>query len=48
LTPGAQFTVCVTRRVRLPGVPSLLAGHAIRVVGTYLVHVDDYRAATHR
>ena len=48
LTPGAEFTVCVARRVDLPGVPSLLGGRGIRVIGSYLVHVDDYRAAARR
>jgi Flp pilus assembly protein TadG len=43
LTPGAEFTVCVTRRVRLPGVPSVLTGRGIRTVGAYEVHVDDFR-----
>lgn len=44
LAPGAEFTVCVVRRVELPGVPTLLGGRGIRTVGTYLVHVDDYRS----
>jgi Flp pilus assembly protein TadG len=44
LTPGTEFTVCETRRVRLPGVPSLLAGRGIRTVGVFVVHIDDYRA----
>jgi len=48
LTPGTQFTVCVTRRVQLPGIPSLLAGRGVRVVATFLVHVDDYRAVESR
>jgi Flp pilus assembly protein TadG len=48
LLPGAEFTVCVTRRVQLPGVPTVLTGRGIRVVGAYLVHVDDYRAAPPR
>jgi Flp pilus assembly protein TadG len=48
LVPGAQFTVCVTRRVHLPAVPSVLAGRGIRTVGVYLVHVDDYRAEPRR
>jgi Flp pilus assembly protein TadG len=43
LAPGAQFTVCVSRRVRLPAIPSLLTGRGIRTVGAFLVHVDDYR-----
>ncbi len=44
LTPGAEFTVCVTRRVQLPAVPTLLTGRGIRTVGVYTVHVDDFRA----
>jgi Flp pilus assembly protein TadG len=43
LTAGAEFTVCVTRRVQLPAVPSVLSGHAITTVGEYVVHVDDFR-----
>ena len=43
LVAGAQFTVCVTRRVLLPAVPSVLAGRGITAVGRYTVHVDDYR-----
>jgi Flp pilus assembly protein TadG len=41
--PGAEFTVCVSRTVRLPAVPSVLAGRGIRTVGVYRVHLDDYR-----
>ena len=48
LVPGAEFTVCVSRRVRLPAVPSLLSGRGIRAVGTFTVHVDDYRATAPR
>jgi Flp pilus assembly protein TadG len=44
LQAGAQFTVCVTRRVVVPAVPSILAGHGITTVGEFVVHVDDYRA----
>jgi Flp pilus assembly protein TadG len=43
LRPGAEFTVCVTRRVRLPAVPTVLTGRGIRTVGLYVVHVDDFR-----
>jgi Flp pilus assembly protein TadG len=43
LVPGAEFTVCVTRRVQLPAVPTVLTGRGIRTVGVYLVHVDDFR-----
>ena len=46
LRPGAQFTVCVTRRADLPAVPSLLQGRGITATGEYTVHVDDFRAAT--
>jgi Flp pilus assembly protein TadG len=48
LQPGAQFAVCVTRRVRLPAVPTVLTGRGIRAVGRFLVHVDDYRAVIRR
>ena len=30
LAPGAEFTVCVTRRVQLPAVPTVLTGRGIR------------------
>jgi Flp pilus assembly protein TadG len=43
VAPGAQFTVCVTRHVQLPGVPSLLSGRGVVAVGQYVVHIDDYR-----
>ncbi len=43
LAAGAEFTVCVSRQVQLPAVPSVLAGRGIRTVGVYVVHVDDYR-----
>jgi Flp pilus assembly protein TadG len=46
LVPGAQFTVCVTRHVVLPAIPSVLAGRGIATVGRYTVHVDDYRTVT--
>lgn len=45
LTPGAEFTVCVTRRTSLPAVPTVLTGRGIRTVGVYVVHVDDFRQA---
>ncbi|MEO9137664.1 MAG: hypothetical protein ABI345_01215 [Jatrophihabitans sp.] len=45
LNPGAEFTVCVARRVELPGVPSVLAGRGVRTVGAYVVHIDDFREA---
>ncbi|MGH8960096.1 MAG: TadE/TadG family type IV pilus assembly protein [Jatrophihabitantaceae bacterium] len=45
LSPGAQFAICVSRRVELPAVPSVLAGRGITTVGRYVVHVDDFRAA---
>lgn len=44
LTPGAEFTVCVSRTVELPAVPSILTGRGIRTVGMYRVHVDDFRS----
>jgi Flp pilus assembly protein TadG len=43
LSPGAAFTVCVTRRVSLPAIPHVLAGRGISTVGRYDLHVDDYR-----
>lgn len=43
LAAGAEFTVCISRRADVPGVPSLLAGRGIRTVGAYVVHIDDYR-----
>ena len=48
LTPGAEFTVCVSRRVSLPAVPSVLTGRGIRTVGKYTVHLDDLRPAVRR
>ena len=45
LRAGAQFTVCVTRQVDVPGVPKILRGRGITTVGKYVVHVDDYRQA---
>ena len=43
LDPGAQFTVCVIRSQRLPAVPSVVSGRGIVTVGSYLVHVDEFR-----
>ena len=48
LAPGAEFTICVIRRVRLPAVPSVLTGRGIRTVGEYVVHIDDYRVVRAR
>jgi Flp pilus assembly protein TadG len=45
LAPGAVFTVCVTRRVSLPAVPSVLEGRGITSVGRYTVHVDEFQDA---
>jgi Flp pilus assembly protein TadG len=45
LTPGAQFTVCVTRHVDIPAVPRFLTGKGITTIGSYVVHMDDYRAS---
>jgi hypothetical protein len=44
LRPGSEFTVCVSRRVQLPAVPSVLGGRGITTLSEYLVHVDDYRS----
>jgi Flp pilus assembly protein TadG len=46
LRAGAQFTVCVIRSVTIPGVPRFLAGQGITTIGEYVVHIDDYRAAS--
>lgn len=43
LEPGAQFVICVRRRVQVPAVPSILGGRGITTVGRYAVHVDDFR-----
>jgi Flp pilus assembly protein TadG len=43
LDPGVEFTICITRSVQFPGVPSMLGGRGITTVGQYVVHVDDYR-----
>jgi len=43
LSAGAQFTVCVTRHVTVPAVPTVVAGRGITTVGKYVVHVDDFR-----
>jgi Flp pilus assembly protein TadG len=45
LAPGAVFTLCVSRRAALPGIPSVLAGRGITTVGRYTIHLDDFRAA---
>jgi hypothetical protein len=46
LAPGAVFTLCVSRRADLPGIPTVLAGRGITTVGRYTIHVDDFRAAS--
>ena len=46
LTAGAQFTICVIRSVDIPAVPRFLSGKGITTIGEYVVHVDDYRAAS--
>ncbi|UQX89508.1 hypothetical protein M6D93_05740 [Jatrophihabitans telluris] len=45
LEPGAEFAVCVIRRERLPGIPSVVTGRGITLIGRYVVHVDDFRDA---
>ena len=44
LAPGAEFAICVSRRVDLPALPRFLQGRGITTVGRYVVHVDEYRA----
>lgn len=46
LTPGTEFTVCVTRHAGVPAVPRFLTGRGITTVGRYTVHIDDYRATS--
>jgi Flp pilus assembly protein TadG len=43
LTPGAEFAVCVTTHQDLPGVPSILSGRGVTLVGRFVVHVDEFR-----
>ena len=43
--PGAESAVCVTRREQLPGVPAVLSGHGVSIVGRDVVHLDDCRRA---
>lgn len=44
LVPGAQFTICVTRRAVMPAVPAFVAGRSVMCVGRFTVRVDDYRS----
>ena len=44
LTPGEDFSVCVTRTYTLPGVPGVLTGRDNTVTGRFVVHVDRFRA----
>jgi Flp pilus assembly protein TadG len=43
LTPGSEFAVCVTTHQDLPGVPSILSGRGVTLVGRFVVHVDEFR-----
>ncbi len=43
LAPASVFAVCVIRRQPLPGVPTVLAGRGVTLIGRYVVHVDDFR-----
>ena len=43
LAPGATFTVCVSRTVRVPGVPRMVEGRGVESVGRYTLHVDEFR-----
>jgi Flp pilus assembly protein TadG len=43
LAAGAVFRVCVIRHQRLPAVPTVLSGRGVTTIGTYLVHVDEFR-----
>lgn len=44
LAAGAEFEVCVIRHQRLPAVPSIVSGRGVVTIGSYLVHVDDFRS----
>lgn len=44
--PGAEFAVCIRRRVDLPAIPSVLQGRGVTVVGRFVVHLDEFRAAS--
>ena len=44
--PGAEFAVCVRRNVDLPVIPTVLQGKGITVVGRYVVHLNEFRAAS--
>lgn len=43
LTPGEVFSVCVTRHITIPGVPSFIGAQHNTVTGRFVVHVDEYR-----
>jgi hypothetical protein len=43
LAPGEVFSVCVTRQITIPGVPSFIGARHNSVTGRYVVHVDEYR-----
>jgi hypothetical protein len=45
LEPGAEFTVCVLRSFRLPGVPGYLDAGNNTVTGAFTVHVDEFRSS---
>lgn len=44
LEPGAEFTVCVVRSFRLPGIPGYLDAGNNTVSGAYTGRVDDFRS----
>jgi Flp pilus assembly protein TadG len=41
---GSEFAVCIVRHQRLPGVPAVLSGRGVTMVGRYVVHLDDFDA----
>ncbi|SDJ24642.1 hypothetical protein SAMN05444157_2448 [Frankineae bacterium MT45] len=43
LAPGARYRVCVTRKTRVPAVPSILSAGGITTLGSYELFVDDFR-----
>jgi Flp pilus assembly protein TadG len=43
LSPGEVFSVCVRRRITIPGVPSFIGARHNTVTGRFVVHVDEYK-----
>lgn len=43
LNAGEVFSVCVRRRITIPGVPSFIGARHNTVTGRFVVHVDEYK-----